>query len=132
MSKVWLRNFRAYLTDSLHAPQSIMAAKVEHAMSEVAASSISSFVRRPAITDNSWAVQHKIWLLLAEIYLEQDQLAAATNCLQEAINIFPLSHHIMFMVKNYFMFFSPSPLNLLFILRLPRKIHDTLIFGLNL
>ena len=88
-----------FLTDSLHAPQSLLAAKVEQTMSEVAASSISSSLRRPVITDNSWVMQHKIWLLLAEIYLEQDQLLAATNCLQEAMNIFPFSHHIMFMVR---------------------------------
>lgn len=91
-------NFFLFVADSLHAPQSLIAAKVEHAMSEVAASSVNSSLPRPTITDNSWAIQHKIWLLLAEIYLEQDQLVAAANCLQEAINIFPFSHHIMYMV----------------------------------
>lgn len=72
-------------------------------MSEVAASSISSSLRRSLNSSHSsWTVQHKIWLLLAEIYLMQDQLTSATSCLQEAINIFPLSHHIMYMVRINF------------------------------
>lgn len=94
--------FSRNTADSLHAPQSLIAAKVEHAMSEVAASSLSSSLRRPTNNDNSWAVQQKIWLLLSEIYLEQDQLVAATNCLQEAINISPFSQHIMYMVVKKF------------------------------
>lgn len=82
----------------MHAPQS-SAVKVEQAVSEIAASSITSSLHRfTNQTSNAWIVQHKIWLLLAEIYLKQDQITAASNCLQEAINIFPLSHHIMFMV----------------------------------
>lgn len=72
-------------------------------MSEVAASSINSSLRRSiSSSHSSWTVQHKIWLLLAEIYLMQDQISSATSCLQEAINIFPLSHHIMYMVRKTF------------------------------
>lgn len=92
-----LQEFSDKESNSLHAPQSLIVAKVEQAISEVAASSISSSLQRPSCADNSWTMQHKIWLLLAEIYLEQDQIDSASSCLQEAVNIFPLSHHIMFM-----------------------------------
>lgn len=85
----------------MYAPQTLSVAKVELAMSEIAPSSICSSLRRPMSAHNTWTMQHKIWLLLAEIYLEQDQLAAATSCLQEAVNIFPLSHHIMYMVRKF-------------------------------
>jgi tetratricopeptide (TPR) repeat protein len=71
---------------------------VEQALSEVA-SSISSFTPRPG-PQRAWLLQLQIWLLLAEIYLSLEQVAAATACIQEAASIFPLSHHIMYMVSN--------------------------------
>lgn len=88
----------------MHATQTFSVAKVEQALSDVAASSISSSLRRPTCGHNTWTMQHKIWLLLAEIYLEQDQLAAATSCLQEAINIYSNSHYIMYMVSDLNLF----------------------------
>lgn len=85
---------------SVHAAQTFSVAKVEQALSELAPSSICSSMKRPLNTQNAWTMQHKIWLLLAKIYIVQDLPAYALNCLQEAINIFPLSHHIMYMVSN--------------------------------
>ncbi|XP_033338509.1 tetratricopeptide repeat domain 7 isoform X2 [Megalopta genalis] len=57
-------------SSSLHA-QSLAASRVEQALSEV-------------------------WLLLTEVYLVLDQPNGAVLSLQEATNIFPLSHHIMY------------------------------------
>lgn len=88
-------------SDSVLAPQYLNFPKAEHTMSEIGASSIGSSLRRQ--TNNSysaWMMQHKIWLLLAEVYLKQDQLVPASNCLQEAISILPLSYRSMFVVRN--------------------------------
>ncbi|GLV31859.1 Tetratricopeptide repeat domain 7 [Carabus blaptoides fortunei] len=74
---------------------SIAASKVEHALSEVA-SSMSSFSPRPG-PQRAWLLQLEVWLLLAELYLSLDQLPAVQQCIQEATQIFPLSHHIMHM-----------------------------------
>lgn len=72
-------------------------ARIEQALSEVA-SSISSLVPQRPVTNTVWHTQQNVWLLLAEVYLSQEQFDAANNCLLEAASIFPLSHHIMFMV----------------------------------
>lgn len=77
---------------------SIAASKVEQALSEVA-SSMSSFSPRPG-PQRAWLLQLEVWLLLAELYLSLDQLPAVQQCIQEATQIFPLSHHIMHMVNN--------------------------------
>lgn len=74
-----------------------MASRVEHALSEVA-SSLSSYSPRPG-PQRAWMLLLEIWLLLAEIYLNLDQLPDVMMCIQEATQIFPLSHHIMHMVK---------------------------------
>ena len=73
-------------------------ARIEQALSEVA-SSISSLVPQRPVTNTVWHTQQNVWLLLAEIYLSQEQFDSANNCLLEAASIFPLSHHIMFMVN---------------------------------
>ncbi|KAK6631736.1 hypothetical protein RUM43_013800 [Polyplax serrata] len=93
--------FQLYATEmsdkdssSLHA-QSIAASRVEHALSEVA-SSLSSFTPRPG-PQHAWVLQVQIWLLLAEIYIEMDELHGASACLQEATSIYPLSHQVMYM-----------------------------------
>ncbi|KAI5727260.1 hypothetical protein M8J76_017120 [Diaphorina citri] len=80
-------------TNSVHT-HSLIAAKVEQALSDIA-SSISSFAPRPG-PHKAWQIQLQIWLLLAEIYLTLDQINAATACIQEATHIFPLSHHITY------------------------------------
>lgn len=67
---------------------------MEHALSEVA-SSLSSFTPRPG-PQHAWILQVQIWLLLAEIYLELNELNWASDCVQEATAIYPLSHQVMF------------------------------------
>jgi tetratricopeptide (TPR) repeat protein len=44
-------------------------------------------------------IQLKIWLLLAEVYLEIDLPHEALNCIQEAASINPMCHQIMYMVR---------------------------------
>ena len=46
----------------------------------------------------------EIWLLLGELYLELDQVSEAELCLNEAVQIFPSSHHVMYMVIVLFCF----------------------------
>lgn len=84
-------------SSSLHA-QSIVASRVEHALSEVA-SSLSSFTPRPG-PQRAWLLQVQIWLLLAEIYIEMDELNWASACVAEATAIYPLSHQVMYMVSK--------------------------------
>ncbi|XP_026676754.1 tetratricopeptide repeat protein 7B-like [Diaphorina citri] len=60
-------------TNSVHT-HSLIAAKVEQALSDIA-SSISSFAPRPG-PHKAWQIQLQIWLLLAEIYLTLDQINA--------------------------------------------------------
>lgn len=83
----------------MHRLDSLGPARIEQALSEVA-SSISSLVPQRPVTNTVWHTQQNVWLLLAEIYLSQEQFDSANNCLLEAASIFPLSHHIMFMVNN--------------------------------
>ncbi|KAL3279766.1 hypothetical protein HHI36_017274 [Cryptolaemus montrouzieri] len=73
--------------------QNSSAARVEQALSEVA-SSMSSFSPRPG-PQRAWMLQVEIWLLLAELYLSLDQPGDVQQCLMEATQIYPLSHHIM-------------------------------------
>uniref|UniRef100_V5IB36 Tetratricopeptide repeat protein n=1 Tax=Anoplophora glabripennis TaxID=217634 RepID=V5IB36_ANOGL len=77
------------------------ASRVEQALSEVA-SSMSSFSPRPG-PQRAWMLQVEIWLLLAELYLALDQPADVQMCIQEATQIYPLSHHIMHMKGLYHM-----------------------------
>ncbi|XP_015591073.1 tetratricopeptide repeat protein 7B isoform X2 [Cephus cinctus] len=80
-------------SSSLHA-HSLAASRIEQALSEVA-SSLSSFTPRPG-PQRAWLLQQQIWLLLTEVFLVLDCPLEATLSLQEATNIFPLSHHIMY------------------------------------
>lgn len=91
-------NFRCefFLSGSVRA-NSVAASIVEHALSEVA-SSVSSYHPRPG-PQQAWLLQVQIWLLIARLYLKLDQLSEANACIHEAANIFPLSHHIMYMVR---------------------------------
>lgn len=45
-------------------------------------------------------IQLKVWLLLADIYLSMGQPNEAMFCIQEASQIYPLSHQIMYMVSG--------------------------------
>lgn len=74
------------------------ASRVEQALSEVA-SSLSSFTPKPG-PQRAWLLQLQVWLLLTEVYLVLDQPNGAVLSLQEATNIFPLSHHIMYTVSS--------------------------------
>lgn len=74
---------------------SMAASRVEHALSEVV-SSVSSFSPRPG-PQRAWKLQMEVWLLLAEIYLTLDEPAYVQQCIQEATQIFPLSHHVIHM-----------------------------------
>ncbi|KAL7301291.1 hypothetical protein TKK_0006030 [Trichogramma kaykai] len=74
--------------------QSLAASRVEQALSEVA-SSLSSFVPRTG-PQKAWLLQLEVWLLLAEVFIALDHIKEATLSIQEASNIFPMSHHIMF------------------------------------
>ncbi|XP_076251037.1 tetratricopeptide repeat domain 7 [Rhynchophorus ferrugineus] len=71
------------------------ASRVEQALSEVA-SSMSSFSPKPG-PQRAWMLQMEVWLLLAELYLTLDQITDVQQCIQEATQIYPLSHHIMHM-----------------------------------
>ncbi|KAG5671399.1 hypothetical protein PVAND_001597 [Polypedilum vanderplanki] len=81
-------------SNSIH-PASLAASRVDHALSE-AASSLSSFTPRPG-SPKAWSIQLKIWILLADVYLASDLPNEAENCIQEAMSINPLSHHVMYM-----------------------------------
>ncbi|XP_028144686.1 tetratricopeptide repeat protein 7B [Diabrotica virgifera virgifera] len=81
-------------SSSLHL-HNLAATRVEQALSEVA-SSMSSFNPRPG-PQRAWMLQVEIWLLLAELYLALDQPADIQMCVQEAMQIYPLSHHTMHM-----------------------------------
>ncbi|XP_011309918.1 tetratricopeptide repeat protein 7B [Fopius arisanus] len=80
-------------SSSLHA-QSLAASRIEQALSEVA-SSLSSFTPKPG-PQRAWLLQLHIWLLLTEVFLVLDRPEGATLSLQEATNIFPLSHDVMY------------------------------------
>lgn len=67
-------------------------------MSE-AASSLSSFSPKPG-PQKAWMIQLRIWLLLAEVYLEIELPNEAMNCIQEAALINPMCHQIMYMVRQ--------------------------------
>ncbi|XP_044761836.1 tetratricopeptide repeat protein 7B [Coccinella septempunctata] len=73
--------------------QNTSASRIEQALSEVA-SSMSSFNPRPG-PHRAWMLQVEIWLLLAELYLDLDQPGEVQQCIMEATQIHPLSHHIM-------------------------------------
>ncbi|XP_040570041.1 tetratricopeptide repeat protein 7B [Lepeophtheirus salmonis] len=81
---------------SLHA-QSITASHIERTLSEVASSLSSShqFISKENYSSSSYA-QMRIWLLAAELHLHQGNVEAADLCVNEAKQISPLNHHIMY------------------------------------
>jgi len=75
--------------------QSVAASQVEKTLSEVA-SSLST----------NWAKNHsqetsynliRTWVLTAELYLKLDQVEAAQSCCNEALVLYPLSYHILYL-----------------------------------
>ncbi|XP_056282564.1 tetratricopeptide repeat protein 7B isoform X1 [Pseudoliparis swirei] len=79
---------------SVHAT-SIAASRVEQALSEVASSLQSSAPKHGPL--HPWMTLAQIWLHAAEVYTGMSKPAEATACTQEAANLFPTSHHVLYM-----------------------------------
>nr|XP_055028063.1 tetratricopeptide repeat protein 7B isoform X2 [Misgurnus anguillicaudatus] len=74
---------------------SIAASRVEQALSEVASSLQSSAPKQGPL--HPWMTLAQIWLHAAEVYIGMGKAAEATACTQEAANLFPMSHNVLFM-----------------------------------
>ncbi|KAF1661342.1 Tetratricopeptide repeat protein 7B, partial [Aptenodytes patagonicus] len=101
MQRVWPRsfydgNFFFFITStgSVHAT-SIAASRVEQALSEVASSLQSSAPKQGPL--HPWMTLAQIWLHAAEVYIGIGKPAEATACTQEAANLFPMSHYVLYM-----------------------------------
>ncbi|KAM4541983.1 tetratricopeptide repeat protein 7B isoform 2-T2 [Odontesthes bonariensis] len=81
-------------TCSVHAT-SIAASRVEQALSEVASSLQSSAPKHGPL--HPWMTLAQIWLHAAEVYIGMSKPAEATACTQEAANLFPTSHNVLYM-----------------------------------
>ncbi|XP_051578989.1 tetratricopeptide repeat protein 7B-like isoform X1 [Myxocyprinus asiaticus] len=79
---------------SIHAT-SIAASRVEQALSEVASSLQSSAPKQGPL--HPWMTLAQIWLHAAEVYIGMGKAAEATACTQEAANLVPMSHNVLFM-----------------------------------
>ncbi|XP_053457930.1 tetratricopeptide repeat protein 7B isoform X2 [Nycticebus coucang] len=79
---------------SVHAT-SIAASRVEQALSEVASSLQSSAPKQGPL--HPWMTLAQIWLHAAEVYIGIGKPAEATACTQEAANLFPMSHNVLYM-----------------------------------
>ncbi|XP_047467932.1 tetratricopeptide repeat protein 7B isoform X2 [Mugil cephalus] len=79
---------------SVHAT-SIAASRVEQALSEVASSLQSSAPKHGPL--HPWMTLAQIWLHAAEVYIGMSKPAEATACTQEASNLFPTSHNVLYM-----------------------------------
>ncbi|NWV15231.1 TTC7B protein, partial [Ptilonorhynchus violaceus] len=86
-----LHSFRG---GSVHAT-SIAASRVEQALSEVASSLQSSAPKQGPL--HPWMTLAQIWLHAAEVYIGIGKPAEATACTQEAANLFPMSHYVLYM-----------------------------------
>ncbi|NWX81400.1 TTC7B protein, partial [Nothoprocta ornata] len=87
-------NFFITSTGSVHAT-SIAASRVEQALSEVASSLQSSAPKQGPL--HPWMTLAQIWLHAAEVYIGIGKPAEATACTQEAANLFPMSHNVLYM-----------------------------------
>ncbi|XP_067336450.1 tetratricopeptide repeat protein 7B isoform X2 [Channa argus] len=79
---------------SVHAT-SIAASRVEQALSEVASSLQSSAPKHGPL--HPWMTLAQIWLHAAEVYIGMSKPAEAAACTQEAANLFPTSHNVLYM-----------------------------------
>ena len=77
---------------SLHA-HSVTASHVEKTLSEVASSFSFQMPQKPNPNDPSYSLM-RIWLLIAELHLGQDNIVAAELCATEARSLSPLSYHL--------------------------------------
>ncbi|XP_005992762.2 tetratricopeptide repeat protein 7B isoform X2 [Latimeria chalumnae] len=81
-------------TGSVHAT-SIAASRVEQALSEIASSLQSSAPKQGPL--HPWMTLAQIWLHAAEVYIGIGKPAEANACTQEAANLFPVSHNVLYM-----------------------------------
>ncbi|XP_052502170.1 tetratricopeptide repeat protein 7B isoform X2 [Budorcas taxicolor] len=79
---------------SIHAT-SVAASRVEQALSEVASSLQSSAPKQGPL--HPWMTLAQIWLHAAEVYIGIGKPAEAMACTQEAANLFPMSHNVLYM-----------------------------------
>ncbi|KAG8514277.1 Tetratricopeptide repeat protein 7B, partial [Galemys pyrenaicus] len=79
---------------SVHAT-SVAASRVEQALSEVASSLQSSAPKQGPL--HPWMTLAQIWLHAAEVYIGIGKPAEASACTQEAANLFPMSHNVLYM-----------------------------------
>uniref|UniRef100_A0A8C5N6R3 Tetratricopeptide repeat protein 7 N-terminal domain-containing protein n=1 Tax=Gouania willdenowi TaxID=441366 RepID=A0A8C5N6R3_GOUWI len=94
LNAMTLPDFSDPETGSLHAT-SIAASRVEQALSEVASSLQSSAPKHGPL--HPWLTLAQIWLHAAEVYIGMSKPAEATACTQEAANLFPTSHNVLYM-----------------------------------
>uniref|UniRef100_A0A8C1QTA0 Tetratricopeptide repeat protein 7B n=1 Tax=Cyprinus carpio TaxID=7962 RepID=A0A8C1QTA0_CYPCA len=94
LNAMTLPDFSDAETGSVHAT-SIAASRVEQALSEVASSLQSSAPKQGPL--HPWMTLAQIWLHAAEVYIGMGKAAEATACTQEAANLFPMSHNVLFM-----------------------------------
>ncbi|NXV05815.1 TTC7B protein, partial [Cettia cetti] len=96
-----LRKVVSSLIESIHSSNSsvhatsIAASRVEQALSEVASSLQSSAPKQGPL--HPWMTLAQIWLHAAEVYIGIGKPAEATACTQEAANLFPMSHYVLYM-----------------------------------
>uniref|UniRef100_A0A8C7TZP9 Tetratricopeptide repeat protein 7B n=1 Tax=Oncorhynchus mykiss TaxID=8022 RepID=A0A8C7TZP9_ONCMY len=94
LNAMTLPDFSDPETGSVHAT-SMAASRVEQALSEVASSMQSSAPKHGPL--HPWMTLAQIWLHAAEVYIGMGKPAEATACTQEAANLFPMSHNVLFM-----------------------------------
>uniref|UniRef100_A0A8C6SKD4 Tetratricopeptide repeat domain 7B n=1 Tax=Neogobius melanostomus TaxID=47308 RepID=A0A8C6SKD4_9GOBI len=93
LNAMTLPDFSDPETGSVHAT-SIAASRVEQALSEVASSLQSSAPKHGSL--HPWMTLAQIWLHAAEVYIGISKPAEATACTQEAANLFPTSHNVLY------------------------------------
>uniref|UniRef100_A0A3B3SA69 Tetratricopeptide repeat domain 7B n=1 Tax=Paramormyrops kingsleyae TaxID=1676925 RepID=A0A3B3SA69_9TELE len=94
LNTMTLPDFSDPETGSVHAT-SMAASRVEQALSEAASSLQSSAPKQGPL--HPWMTLAQIWLHAAEVYISMSKPAEATACTQEAANLFPMSHNVLFM-----------------------------------
>ncbi|KAM6912960.1 tetratricopeptide repeat protein 7B isoform 2-T2 [Xenentodon cancila] len=94
LNAMTLPDFSDPETGSVHAT-SIAASRVEQALSEVASSLQSSAPKQGPL--HPWMTLAQIWLHAAEVYIGMSKPAEASACTQEAANLFPTSHNVLYM-----------------------------------
>ncbi|XP_063804671.1 tetratricopeptide repeat protein 7B isoform X2 [Pseudophryne corroboree] len=94
LNTITMPDFSDPETGSVHAT-SIAASRVEQALSEVASSLQSSAPKQGPL--HPWMTLAQIWLHAAEVYIGISKPSEATACIQEAANLFPMSHNVLYM-----------------------------------